>query len=229
MGVDPVGSVLARPDELNVLKEGEGTIYKVEGTGYDFVRFLSLASLSHSTQLTVYHLLPSSRSQVPAVLSHSSITHWLKTTDHESFTTCKRLIRTEGLLVGGSSGASVNAALRWLKSGEGWEAVGGRKGKNVVVVLPDSYVSASLHLSDLFSLIREAYAGMHILVAETDALPLLFHLFSFSPRSLRNYITSSWLSDPSTDPIPVSHGHVKPPAGVSDDGEEVRSGLATPP
>ncbi|GAA5861353.1 hypothetical protein JCM8547_006102 [Rhodosporidiobolus lusitaniae] len=119
VGVDPVGSVLARPEELNVLKEGESTIYKVEGTGYDFV---------------------------PGVLSHPYIDHWLKTTDAESFATCKRLIRTEGLLVGGSSGASVSAALRWLKSEEGWERAGGVKGKNVVVVLPDSirnYVTSS--------------------------------------------------------------------------------------
>ncbi|GAA5900231.1 hypothetical protein JCM6882_002282 [Rhodosporidiobolus microsporus] len=119
VGVDPVGSVLARPEELNVLEEGDGAIYKVEGTGYDFV---------------------------PGVLSHPLITHWLKTRDAESFATCKRLIRTEGLLVGGSSGASVAAALRWLKSPEGWEIAGGKKGKNVVVVLPDSirnYITSS--------------------------------------------------------------------------------------
>lgn len=35
IGVDPVGSILARPESLNVLKNGESTIYKVEGTGYD--------------------------------------------------------------------------------------------------------------------------------------------------------------------------------------------------
>ncbi|BGP30957.1 cystathionine beta-synthase [Rhodotorula toruloides] len=119
LGVDPVGSVLARPEELNVLKEGESAIYKVEGTGYDFV---------------------------PAVLSHPDVTHWLKSTDSDSFATCKRLIRTEGLLVGGSSGASVHAALRWLTSEEGWRVVGGVEGKNVVVVLPDSirnYITSS--------------------------------------------------------------------------------------
>jgi cystathionine beta-synthase len=33
VGVDPVGSVLARPEDLNALKEGESTIYKVEGIG----------------------------------------------------------------------------------------------------------------------------------------------------------------------------------------------------
>lgn len=38
IGVDPRGSVLARPKELNKLKEGESDQYKIEGIGYDFVR-----------------------------------------------------------------------------------------------------------------------------------------------------------------------------------------------
>lgn len=111
VGVDPVGSILARPESLNELKEGDSPIYKVEGTGYDFV---------------------------PAVLSHPDINYWVKTRDAESFAMCKRLIRTEGLLVGGSSGASVAAAVEWLKTDEGRKVAGGVKGKNVVVVLADS-------------------------------------------------------------------------------------------
>jgi cystathionine beta-synthase len=35
IGIDPVGSILARPQSLNGF-EGDG-IYKVEGVGYDFV------------------------------------------------------------------------------------------------------------------------------------------------------------------------------------------------
>lgn len=62
----------------------------------------------------------------------------MKTRDAESFAMCKRLIRSEGLLVGGSSGASVAAAVAWLKSDEGRQVAGGVKGKNVVVVLADS-------------------------------------------------------------------------------------------
>ncbi|BGP46960.1 cystathionine beta-synthase [Rhodotorula kratochvilovae] len=119
VGVDPVGSVLARPESLNVLKEGESPIYKVEGTGYDFI---------------------------PAVLSHDAVTTWVKSADPLSFATCKRLIRTEGLLVGGSSGASVGAALEWLKTPEGRAKAGGVKGANVVIVLPDSirnYITSS--------------------------------------------------------------------------------------
>ncbi|CEQ41469.1 SPOSA6832_03185 [Sporobolomyces salmonicolor] len=111
LGVDPVGSVLARPESLNVLKEGESAIYRQEGTGYDFV---------------------------PHVLDHHYISEWVKSNDEVAFATTRRLIRTEGLLVGGSSGASVWAALQWLKSGEGYKKIGGVEGKNVVIILPDS-------------------------------------------------------------------------------------------
>ncbi|GAA6034430.1 hypothetical protein JCM8097_002721 [Rhodosporidiobolus ruineniae] len=174
VGVDPVGSVLARPEELNVLEEGQSPIYKVEGTGYDFV---------------------------PAVLSHPLISLWLKSSDALSFSTTKRLIRTEGLLVGGSSGASVGAALGWLKSEEGWERAGGREGANVVVVCPDS---------------------------------------------IRNYITSSWLNDPSTSLSASGSGTGKTEESVAADvhpiaaeqekekekrgeGEGEETGLRTPP
>ncbi|GAA5827340.1 hypothetical protein JCM5353_007548 [Sporobolomyces roseus] len=117
LGVDPVGSILARPETLNVMQEGDSPIYKVEGTGYDFV---------------------------PKALDHSVVTHWIKTRDAGSFETCRRLIRN-GLMVGGSSGASVFAALEFLKTEEGWEKIGRHEGKNVVIVLPDSlrnYVTA---------------------------------------------------------------------------------------
>ncbi|GLJ59635.1 hypothetical protein SUGI_1516720 [Cryptomeria japonica] len=36
VGVDPVGSILALPEELNKTKQG-GTFYEVEGIGYDFI------------------------------------------------------------------------------------------------------------------------------------------------------------------------------------------------
>ena len=51
VGVDPEGSILAQPDELNV--NGIGT-YKVEGIGYDFI---------------------------PKVLDRSIIDKWIKTED----------------------------------------------------------------------------------------------------------------------------------------------------
>jgi cystathionine beta-synthase len=76
--------------------------YEVEGTGYDFV---------------------------PAVLDRSLVDEWIKTNDANSFSIARRLIRQEGLLCGGSSGANVWAALQVARK------LG--KGKRVVTILPD--------------------------------------------------------------------------------------------
>ena len=87
IGVDPVGSILTYPEELN--KEGIGS-YKVEGIGYDFI---------------------------PKNCDRSgNIDQWMKSNDTESFQMSRRLIREEGLLVGGSSGAAVEAALKLAKT-----------------------------------------------------------------------------------------------------------------
>lgn len=83
--------------------------YIIEGIGYDFI---------------------------PDVLSHSDIDSWVKTADEESFVAVQQLMRTEGLLVGGSSGSALAGALRWLKSEEG-QAIANTPGKNVVVLLAD--------------------------------------------------------------------------------------------
>jgi len=87
VGVDPVGSILAQPEELNDEHRLEG--YKVEGIGYDFI---------------------------PDVLDRSLVHRWVKTNDKESFLVARRLIREEGLLCGGSSGSAVAAALRAAKT-----------------------------------------------------------------------------------------------------------------
>ena len=66
------------------------------------------------------------------VLDRPLVDTWIKTGDQESFTMSRRLIRSEGLLCGGSSGAAVVGAIqiaKQLKLG---------KDKTVVVVLPDS-------------------------------------------------------------------------------------------
>lgn len=76
---------------------------------------------------------------VPDVLSRDEVDVWLKTSDEEAFSATHRLIRLEGLLVGGSSGSVLAGALRWLK-GEGWDTVGGVEGANAVVLLPDGLV-----------------------------------------------------------------------------------------
>eukprot|EP01016_Furgasonia_blochmanni_P002245 TRINITY_DN1088_c0_g1_i10.p1 TRINITY_DN1088_c0_g1~~TRINITY_DN1088_c0_g1_i10.p1 ORF type:complete len:545 (-),score=224.40 TRINITY_DN1088_c0_g1_i10:201-1835(-) len=84
IGIDPIGSVLAVPESLNV----PGGPYKVEGIGYDFI---------------------------PKVLDRSPIDGWVKTEDKESFYYSRRLIREEGLLVGGSAGSTLAGALRYCK------------------------------------------------------------------------------------------------------------------
>jgi cystathionine beta-synthase len=76
--------------------------YRVEGIGYDFV---------------------------PDVLDRALVDEWVKTTDQPSFLLARRLIREEGLLVGGSSGSAMFAALQ--------AAPRLKEGQNCVVVLPD--------------------------------------------------------------------------------------------
>jgi len=66
------------------------------------------------------------------VLDRSLVDTWLKTGDQESFTMSRRLIRTEGLLCGGSSGSAVVGAVRIAKQ------LNLGKDKTVVVILPDS-------------------------------------------------------------------------------------------
>lgn len=77
--------------------------YLVEGIGYDFF---------------------------PAVLDNSLVDKYIKVNDKDSFLMARRLIREEGLLVGGSSGTAVFAALTAAKEL--------KKGQRCLVVLPDS-------------------------------------------------------------------------------------------
>ncbi|KAI9010653.1 cystathionine beta-synthase, partial [Hyaloraphidium curvatum] len=100
VGVDPNGSILALPESLN--KEGIHS-YKIEGIGYDFV---------------------------PDVLERQWVDEWVKTDDKEAFVMARRLIREEGLLVGGSSGTAMVGALRTAKSLS--------EDQVCVVLLPDS-------------------------------------------------------------------------------------------
>ena len=77
--------------------------YHVEGIGYDFF---------------------------PDVLDNSLVDRYIKTNDEDSFAMAKRLIKEEGLLIGGSCGAAVWGAIKAAKTLD--------SNKNVLVILPDS-------------------------------------------------------------------------------------------
>ncbi len=76
--------------------------YHVEGIGYDFI---------------------------PDVLDRSMVDRWVKTNDAESFKLARKLMKDEGLLVGGSSGSAMMAACKEAKSL--------KVGQNCVIILPD--------------------------------------------------------------------------------------------
>jgi len=99
------GARIVGVDPVGSILAGPGPIgtYKVEGIGYDFI---------------------------PDVLDRELVDEWVKTEDRESFLMARRLIRQEGMLVGGSSGSAVWAALQI-----------GKKygpGMRIVTLLPDS-------------------------------------------------------------------------------------------
>ncbi|MDH7525557.1 MAG: cysteine synthase A [Peptococcaceae bacterium] len=77
---------------------------------------------------------------IPDVLKLEIIDEIFKVKDEEAFSTVRKLARTEGLLVGISSGAAVYAATQIGKRPE-------NMGKTIVVILPDSgerYLSTAL-------------------------------------------------------------------------------------
>ncbi|HAT6937251.1 TPA: pyridoxal-phosphate dependent enzyme [Legionella pneumophila] len=101
---NPAIKIIGADPEGSILGGGtEVKSYHVEGIGYDFF---------------------------PDVLDNTLIDAYIKTNDADSFSTARRLIKEEGLLIGGSSGAAMWAALQAAKSL--------RKGQKCLVILPDS-------------------------------------------------------------------------------------------
>lgn len=103
----------ADPEGSILAGPGEVKPYHVEGIGYDFI---------------------------PKVLDRSLVDTWVKVNDSKSFQFARELISKEGLLVGGSSGAALQAALV--------EAQKLKKDQNCVVLFPDgiqNYISKFLN------------------------------------------------------------------------------------
>ena len=71
---------------------------------------------------------------IPHTIGRDHVDHWVKTTDLPSFTYSRKLISKEGLLVGGSAGAIMHAAVEFIKA-KGWEK---DSSKRVVCVFADS-------------------------------------------------------------------------------------------
>ncbi|KAI4756425.1 cystathionine beta-synthase [Aureobasidium sp. EXF-3400] len=103
IAADPHGSILAMPAALN--EDFKDQPYKVEGIGYDFI---------------------------PDVLDQQGVDTWFKTDDRTSFEYSRKLIREEGLLVGGSSGSAMAACVKACTE------LNLTEDDVVVVVLPDS-------------------------------------------------------------------------------------------
>lgn len=101
IGVDPHGSLLALPEDLN--EKELNMPYKVEGIGYDFI---------------------------PKNCDRNIADKWYKTYDKETFYWSRRIIKEEGLLVGGSSGCVMAATMELVKEIP--------EGSRVVMVFVDS-------------------------------------------------------------------------------------------
>src|SRR5437870_6763119 len=85
---NPDIKIVGADPEGSVLSGGSPRPWKVEGIGEDFV---------------------------PKTFNSQLVDDWLRVSDSESFYTARALARREGLLVGGSSGTAVAAALRYAQ------------------------------------------------------------------------------------------------------------------
>ncbi|KNF08637.1 cysteine synthase CysK [Gottschalkia purinilytica] len=109
--------VAVEPFDSPVLSGGEAGSHKIQGIGAGFI---------------------------PDIINQSVIDEIFKVKNEEAFETARDLAKTEGLLVGISSGAAAFAASQIAKRPE-------NKGKNIVVLLPDTgerYLSTILFQED---------------------------------------------------------------------------------
>src|SRR5207244_11961853 len=81
-------TIIGADPEGSVLSGGTGKPWKVEGIGEDYV---------------------------PKTFNSQMVDEWVRVTDAESFHTAREIARREGMLLGGSSGTNIAAALRYAQ------------------------------------------------------------------------------------------------------------------
>ena len=171
------GCQIVGVDPVGSILAGPGEIksYKVEGIGYDFI---------------------------PDVLDRNLVDRWIKTNDRESFLTARQLIRQEGLLVGGSSGAAVWAAIEVARDM--------KPGSRVVVILPDSIRNY------LTKFVTDAWMRQHGFLRADWELGTIGDLLRMMPR--RQLVTADMTDHLSDVLIKLQeHGYSQLP--VLDDGK----------
>lgn len=100
VGVDPEGSILAEPEDLN---KTDKTQYEVEGIGYDFIPTVLDRSVSSRGFFPLYslYLCVSVWHWLNIMSLYLQVVDtWYKSNDEESFNMSRMLIRDEGLLCG---------------------------------------------------------------------------------------------------------------------------------
>ncbi|MDQ3930294.1 MAG: cystathionine beta-synthase [Chloroflexota bacterium] len=100
---NPQVRIVGADPEGSIYTQDRARPYKVEGIGEDFM---------------------------PGTFDSNAVDEWVTVSDRESFETARRITREEGILVGGSGGTAMWAALQVAKRMEA--------GKNILVLLPDT-------------------------------------------------------------------------------------------